>query len=267
MELPKAKRVRTVKPTPDKSLYERLPLKRRLFVDYYLGKANGCKTKAARMAGYAGPANEGYRLCNDPDVWAYIQDRLKASAMSADEVIARLGDHARATVEDFIDVLPPSDAPAADTYREGDPCPVCAVDRPDAGQVLVKVSVTDPKSGRVSPELICAVCGDRWKPEPQVPWRLNLAKAEDLGKLHLLTELGWTETGPKFKLVDQQAALGQLGRYHGLFTDKTEGRLKVVSPYEGMTDDELEERARQLRGKTGTAGGDPAPGGTGTPES
>ena len=57
--------------------YEELPEKRRLFVDAYVGRANCCKAEAARLAGYASPVREGYRLYKEPEVRAAIIAYLK----------------------------------------------------------------------------------------------------------------------------------------------------------------------------------------------
>jgi Terminase small subunit len=48
---------------------------------------------------------------------------------------------------------------------------------------------------------------------------LDLKRAEREGKLHLISEITWTEHGPKVKLHDAQAALVHLGRHHQLFRD------------------------------------------------
>lgn len=50
--------------------------------------------------------------------------------------------------------------------------------------------------------------------------RFDWRRARREGKLHLIAELAFTEAGPKVKLHDAQAALVQLGRYHGLFKDR-----------------------------------------------
>ncbi len=50
----------------------------------------------------------------------------------------------------------------------------------------------------------------------------DLKKAEKLGKLHLISEISYTQYGPKIKLYDAQAALEKLGKAHALFKDKKE---------------------------------------------
>ncbi len=53
-------------------------------------------------------------------------------------------------------------------------------------------------------------------------WRIDLQRAEAAGKMHLLSELGWTKHGPKVKLYSAQAALELLGRHHRLFANVEE---------------------------------------------
>jgi len=82
-----------------------------LFVAYYLGKANGNATEAARMAGYAEPNTQGPRLLVNVGIRAAIDAKLDRVAMSADEVLARLSDIASADPADFIDFDPPPKPP------------------------------------------------------------------------------------------------------------------------------------------------------------
>lgn len=53
-------------------------------------------------------------------------------------------------------------------------------------------------------------------------WRLDLAKAKRLGKLHLVKKLKWTEHGPELELHDPQPALLALGKHYRLFVDRQE---------------------------------------------
>jgi len=63
---------------------------------------------------------------------------------------------------------------------------------------------------------------------------LDLQKAEQSGKLHLIKKFKRTETkfgvNIEIELYDKQAALVQLGRYHKLFTDviEVDWRTKLV---------------------------------------
>jgi len=146
-------------------------MQRTFFVEYLIG---GNATHAARVAGYAYPDKQGPRLLKNKKIQDAIDDFFHAQEMSAAEVVARLSDHARGTMEDFISF-------------EGD-----------------------------------------------LP-SLDLGQAEGRGKLHLVKKMktkrttyidvdgGETVTDwVDVELYDAQAALGQVGRYHGLFKDRTD---------------------------------------------
>lgn len=140
--------------------------KQRLFVEAFLGEASGNATQAARIAGYSGNDNtlaqRGAELVRNSKIAALVEKRVENVAMSADEVLRRLSEHAAASLADVLD---------------------------DDGN-----------------------------------FNLSVAKAK--GKDHLLKKLkvrrdkdGETH---EFEIHDPQAALVHLGRYHKLFTDKTE---------------------------------------------
>lgn len=79
---------------------EGLTTKQRVFVERYL--ANGFNaTEAARHAGYKHPRQAGSETLSKPDIAAVIQARIAQAAMGADEVLARLADHARGSLSDF----------------------------------------------------------------------------------------------------------------------------------------------------------------------
>jgi len=79
-----------------------LTAKRQAFVDAYLTTWNA--SEAARVAGYAAPGQQGHRLLKDVEIADEIQRRVSDRAMSADEVLIRLADMARGTMEDFLTV-------------------------------------------------------------------------------------------------------------------------------------------------------------------
>lgn len=76
---------------------KKLPIKRQKFVEALVGPANGNKTKAARMAGYAQPAMEGNRLMNFDSVAQAVEARLAkvTKAMDSDEILIGLTQIAR----------------------------------------------------------------------------------------------------------------------------------------------------------------------------
>lgn len=81
-----------------------LSAKHRAFVSEYLSSFNA--TRAAERAGYKGDENTlavtGHRLLRNNKVAAAIRTRLNEKAMSADEVLMRLGSQARGSMADFI---------------------------------------------------------------------------------------------------------------------------------------------------------------------
>jgi phage terminase small subunit len=62
--------------------------------------------------------------------------------------------------------------------------------------------------------------------------KIDLAKAQALGCLHLVKGLTEAEFGFKLDLYDAQSALVQLGKGHGLFTDRHEHSGPAGGPIE-----------------------------------
>ena len=83
----------------------KLTLKQQLFVDAYLGAANGNATEAARMAGYKSPHPEGSRLLRNATILARVNQKLEASGITADAVLAELADVGFADWREFVEVL------------------------------------------------------------------------------------------------------------------------------------------------------------------
>jgi hypothetical protein len=137
-----------------------LTLKQARFVDAYLGQANGNSLEAARLAGYRAPHPEGARLLRNATIRAAVDARLAESAMSAREVLARLSEMARASIDDVVEL-------------------------DDAG-------------------------------EPHA----DLRKARASGKLRLVRKITPTKHGLTIEVYDAQAALAQLGKYHGLWLER-----------------------------------------------
>lgn len=81
-----------------------LTTRERLFVTYYLGKAEGNGTLAATMAGYGNPAVAASRLIRRDKIRRAIDAKLDKAAMDADEVLARLSDLGRANMSDFVSI-------------------------------------------------------------------------------------------------------------------------------------------------------------------
>lgn len=69
--------------------------KQRLFVDEYLGAANGNATRAAERAGYSSPRTQGSRLLTNVDIQAALKAFYAQHSMPAEEILGRLSDQAR----------------------------------------------------------------------------------------------------------------------------------------------------------------------------
>ncbi|MBU1748715.1 MAG: terminase small subunit [Chloroflexi bacterium] len=86
---------------------DNLTTKQRLFVEEYLACGFNA-TEAARRAGYKGNdatlAAVGYENLRKPHIAARIKRRIAESAMTADEVMFRLAEQARASLADCINV-------------------------------------------------------------------------------------------------------------------------------------------------------------------
>lgn len=81
---------------------EKLVTKQEVFVESYLETWNA--TEAARRAGYAHPNKQGPRLLVNVGIAERIKQRLDEKTMGANEVLARLTEHARLSMGDYIQV-------------------------------------------------------------------------------------------------------------------------------------------------------------------
>lgn len=77
--------------------------KQKAFIEHYLVCWNGAE--AARQAGYSVRTArvQASDLLTKPNIAAAIQERLGALKMTADEVMARLADHASGNIIEFLD--------------------------------------------------------------------------------------------------------------------------------------------------------------------
>lgn len=150
--------------------------KQRVFVEEYLRCWNA--TEAALVAGYADRSarQQGSRLLTNDDIAAEIKLRVAEKAMTADEVLIRLAQHARGDMGDFLDIS--------------------------------SMSFQVDLSGAVEKKLTHLI--------KKVKQRTTTTIRNDEE----------TETHDiEIELYDAQSALVQLGRVHGLFTDKSDMNL------------------------------------------
>lgn len=85
---------------------KKLTNRQQIFVNEYLQCWNA--TEAAKTAGYSAATarQQGSRLLTNVDISAAISDALLASAMSADEALMRLSEHARGSLAPFVLLTP-----------------------------------------------------------------------------------------------------------------------------------------------------------------
>lgn len=167
---------------------------------------HGNATRAAEEVGYAYPDKQGPRMRKNPKIVAAIDEYFHTQEMSAKEVVARLSNQARGSLVDFI---------RFPVNEQGE---------------------------------------DIWGIDPY----LDLRKAQLANKLDLIKKFKQKRTTridkdgvetqdeyTEIELYDAQAALVQVGRYHGLFTEKIDAN--VATNDSGMTVDEWREEAERRR--------------------
>jgi hypothetical protein len=183
------------KPTADLTPYEQLSDRERDFVDAYLTPPTRLnKTAAARAAGYKKPGQAGWRLYKKVEIRAAIQERLAASKLTPEELIAHVEDIATFTAADFL------------TFELVEPAPAAASSAP-------ATPAGAPDSG--TPE----------SPAPKKPPRyrakLDLVKAARRGKLGLIRKIKETKEGAlEVEFYDKQSAQRTWAAMHGLLKGK-----------------------------------------------
>lgn len=200
--------------------------RKRSFVDhYFLCGLNG--SKAAVAAGYS--ENRKYEtaseLLKDPAVRAEIDQRLKEAGMGKEEVVYRLSEIASVSVEDFFD-LGFVDEPLIALLKE----------ELAEAQKIAKDPNKSPDIREAAQDQIRRLRRSIHEAEHPT-FRLNLDKARESGKLHLIKSLKWTADGrPQLELHDYHKANEQIARYHKLLTDKldltSDGKPLGVIGYE-----------------------------------
>ena len=181
----------------------KLNMKQRVFVEHYLTCWNA--TEAARLTGYAHPNKQGPALLVNLGIQAQIAARMKAIAMSADEALARLTDHARASLSDFLTIQEEEVTVSKVVRESGD---------------VVETTTTTMK---------------------QMVARLDLEKAKKAGKLHLVRKYANGPKGLMLELHDAQAAIKQIIALGKPVPGSTPGNPQFTV---GMTLEEWEAKAQ-----------------------
>jgi hypothetical protein len=166
---------------------ELLTTKEYLFVEYYLGAAQGNATQAALMAGYSAKTAQevGAQNLSKLIIQKRVEQRKLEAKVSTDEVLLGLGDVMRGSLEDFFDVT---------------------------------------KTG----------------------WKLNLKKAQERGKLHLLKKLSYDKRGkPTIELHSSLDAKKTFVRILGL------EKMPQENPADGQA--KVERAIEQFMKETGSS--------------
>ncbi|WP_054534010.1 terminase small subunit [Herpetosiphon geysericola] len=172
-----------------------LTAKQRRFVDEYLVDFNA--TQAAIRAGYAAKSaySTGSENLRKPEIQAEINRRLD-SIMPKAEILGRLAQQARSTMQDFFFIG--MEERTIEKRRI-----VVSTGRGDDGGTETIVEETEEKAMR-----------------PAV--YLSLVKAQNLGKMHLIKKYSTGPKGESIELYNAQDALTTLGKYHAMWVDRAE---------------------------------------------
>ncbi|WP_161881931.1 terminase small subunit [Deinococcus alpinitundrae] len=234
-------------PKTYKQLLADLTGKQRQFVKYYVQEPNA--TKAAKKAGYSEETaySIGSENLRKPEILATIEAGFEQT-MGKHEVRARTAEVAAATVEDFLSIerVPYTDPvymdaeDAIDLIQDkivyyGEELDSASVERGDwiaqelkrlrrlekrCNRVMQKADAGDPEK-EPSTEMLIDV---EWKERTVV--RIDLEKARDAGKLHLIKKMKETKFGLEIELHDAASARELLGKHYRLWGD----RLSLENP-------------------------------------
>jgi hypothetical protein len=170
----------------------KLTPKQRRFVEAYLHEAHFNGTAAAEIAGYKGDrktlANIAWENVRKPEIRKAIDEGLESLTMSSSEVLARLTDIATGKITDVVD---------------------------DDGKFSLSVAKKNRKDGLIKKL--------KRKTTSKIVTSAD-SLFDDEEKENLETSIILEEV--EFEMYSAHEALRDLGRYHKLFTDKTESVVK-----------------------------------------
>lgn len=153
-------------------------------------------------------AVNGCRYLKNKEIAAAINVRMSESAMSADEVLMRLAEEARAEYSNYIIGSPRLDMVRMAQDGKADLIPQ-VID--DHGNIDILQLVRTGQIAEVADYIL-------------QPGYVDIAAMERDGKKHLIKGIKPTQYGLAVEFYDAQAALGMIGKKHGLFIDKSETR-------------------------------------------
>lgn len=186
-----------------------LTAQQQLFVEEYLRTFNATD---AYLTAYPSvkrntAASNGHRLLKENiEIAELIQVRLSEAAMSADEVLMRLAQEARAEYAEYIITTPCLDLIRMAKDGKADLIPQVIDHR---GNIDVLALALNGKLAQVAEYII-------------EPGYVDIAAMERDGKKHLIKAIRPTQWGKAVEFYDAQAAKTNLGKYHKLFVDRQE---------------------------------------------
>lgn len=200
-----------------------LSIKHQQFAEEYLRCFNATKAYQATYPNVsrATAASNGYRLLKDKsEVAEYVQQRLSETAMSADEVLMRLAEEARAEYAEYIVALPRLDMVRMAQDGKADLIPQIVDDH---GNIDVLQLALTGQLADVAEYILQA-------------GYVDIAAMERDGKKHLIKSIKPTQYGMAIEFHDAQNAKLQIGKYHKLFIDRQEventGKVQIHVVYD-----------------------------------
>lgn len=193
-------------------------------------------TRAGKLTTYKDASN-AHRVYRRQDVQAYIQARMTAACMTANEVLARLSVRASLSGDDFFEEQE-YEVPVYEARPLQE-----KIDHLEAqvGQMLA----IDPgvlKDAIASRQAEIATLSVQLALDPEATWQQqvgtemkvrmvpSLEAAQRNGVLQFVEGAEFTKDGLKFKWADPVRALELIGKHHKLFTEKHEhsGSVEVL---------------------------------------
>lgn len=201
-----------------------LTAKQQLFIDRYLESFNATQAydEAYAPKNKAVAASNGYRLLRNADISTAINERLSASAMSADEVLQRLAEQARSEHARYIVTKPRLDMVQMALDKKADLIPA-VID--ENGDIDVAQMAADGVLELYAPYIINTAYVD-----------LDAMRRDDM--MHLVKGIKRTRDGLQVEFYDAQAALQLIGKHHALFMDRSEVRNYDID-LSKLTDEQL----------------------------
>jgi phage terminase small subunit len=225
---------------------------------YIANRFNGAK--AARTAGYSArsAAEIAHQNLRKLHIQKAIKERLAAEHMGPDEVLLRLGDQARGTMDDFLTLRSARVAttitkPLADIIAdlqnqiafEEEYAAIAGLAEKELEAHNSQVAAIRRRILRLELRLKHDPKATEDVPGPIVKHlvpEVDLVKARSRGQLHLIKSYNAKDN--KIELYDAHAALVDIGKVHKLFTDKVEhtgdpNKPVVVQVIRGVSMDDL----------------------------